>query len=177
MDSKVQDAKQRLAELVGEEGPPMALFIEFAAGYGLPIHDGKVPLSTELNVMMQKWRVLLLDESKAGFAGAIGFGKILHGRLASFGLWTRVPNGAEDGYLHVGDDSPLVEVNAGAAALSIGSIRMQLTTFINMNKNPYVWREHGHDTNVWSMVRDILSRTILLASRFDYLECSIDDLK
>ncbi|MBU6388360.1 hypothetical protein KGQ72_00555 [Patescibacteria group bacterium] len=174
MKSTAQDARNLLAKLIGEEGPATVLFIEFAARYGLPIKDGEVPLSTELNVMLQKWRVHLLDVTKAGFAGAIGFQR-LSGKVACFGVWPSAPWGAREGYISVGDSFPLIEVLSGAFSQSINSRTEVLSTKIRFDRDDRECRTM-RDEAVWSMVCEAITRANELGRQFERLECDYTDL-
>ena len=168
MNSTSQDARDLLAELIGEEGPSAALFIEFAAKYGLPVKDGKVPLSTELNVMLQKWRVHLLDITKVGYTGAIGFQRT--GRVASFGIWPYTPSGAEEGYISVGDSFPLIEVLSGAFPQGINSRTEVLSVKIRLDRDGRGCQTR-RDRAVWSIVCEAIMCANEFGGQFECLEC------
>ena len=169
MKSTEQNVRNLLANLIGGEGPAAVLFIEFAAKYGLPIMDGSVPLSTELNVMLQNWRIHLLDVTTAGFAGAIGFQRI--NTVACFGLWLYAPSGAKEGYINVGDSFPFVEVLSGASSQSAHSRTDVLSTRIRLDRNDYYCRAATRDKAVWMVVCETITRAVELAGQFEYLEC------
>lgn len=172
-----KDLRALLAQLVGDEGPSATLFVEFAAKYGLSITDAKIPLTTELNVMLQSWRVLALDPSKAGFWGAIGFHRNEHHDMAFFGLWPQVPRGAESGYIDVGDKHPLVETLSGAWSYSPFSSDQALCTRIRFDRNDYAFRSLDSDRAVWTLVQEVISRTAELADEFEYVTCSYTALR
>lgn len=167
--------EEHLARLVGDEGPAMALFVEMAAKYGLPLRDGDVPLSTEMNVMLTDWRVHLLDVTKTGFGGAIGF-KLSQQPLASFGFWPQTPQGCDKpGYFDVFDRHPTIEVHSGRWWRSFGSRVSQLSTRVKVDGHEYAGYASQKNRKVWVLIGDIVSRALELQEKFGFYEC--DDHK
>ncbi|MBX4216025.1 hypothetical protein KW797_03685 [Candidatus Parcubacteria bacterium] len=162
-----EDPKVLLAALIGDEGPAATLFVEFAAKYGLPFRDGVIPLSTELNVMLTKWRVHVLDPQKAGFAGAIGF-KRHQDWMAFFGLWPFVPQGAKQGYIMAGDHDPLIQVLSGMAGMSVGD---QLCTRIRFDSDDTVLYGESWEPRFWRVVCEVVGRATELGGKSGYLRC------
>lgn len=170
---KHEDNLRKLLNLlVGDDGPATAIFLEFAAKYGIPISDGKVPLSTELNVMLQDWRVLILDPQKAGFSGAIGFNRF-YDRLAAFALWPRVPEGAEKGYIMVGDKFPSIEILSGVSALSPQSTTDVLSTRIRFDRADITVYGTKEEKAFWKVLLEVVDRALELGSKFGYVQCDM----
>ena len=164
MASKV-DTKELLRRLTGDEGPPILLFMEFWTKYGLPIGDGKIPFPTELNVMMQDWHVLLLDPKKAGFPGAIGFKKHQES-MSYFALWPRAPYGAEQGYFHVGDSFPFIEVFSGESWVSIHITANMISTKIRFSGNGTELHGDDEDKAFFSVLSEVISRAVEISAKF-----------
>lgn len=155
-------------QLQGGDGPAARLFVEFAAKYGLPIGDWKVPLATELHVMLQDWRVHLFDVSKTNFHGAIGFRKETD--CAWFCYWLDEPTGARQGYVHVGDDFPILEVKCGAHSDGMYRRRERIGTRIHIGQTErFLWGT-DMDRRRWEVFAEILKRAVELGEEYGYVD-------
>jgi hypothetical protein len=165
-----ESPSELLATLVGEEGPAMTLFVEMAAKYGLPIQDGNVPLATELNVMLSDWQVHLLDITKIGFKGAIGY-KRNSQPLVIFGFWPRAPQGCDEpGHFNVFDHDPLIEVRAGRTYRSFACKTAVLSAIVHVDDCDFYGYSATADKKVWTVTNEIVSRALELSEEFGYFE-------